>query len=102
MKGEGCLIQVAGGKIAAVSGPVPVLNDLETLMNRASSFFKLEILAEQNRLDGPARLCECSTGGMFHAGFSEAAPKPKRFGGSQTQRGRVLDVSRVRCRCTRR
>jgi len=72
-------------------GAVPVLDDLEAVVDLASEVGVGEVVADERGADGAAELFERLVGGVLGAAAGEAPQHLLGFGGPEAQRGGVLD-----------
>jgi len=88
---------VGAGELAVLAveddavGAVPVLDDLQAVMDLAAQLGAGEVVADERGPDGAAELLERLVGGVLGAAAGEAAQDLFGLGGSEPQRGGVLD-----------
>ena len=91
------MLAVGAGELAVLAveegavGGVPVLHDLQALVDLAAQLGLGEVVAEEDRPDRPAEFLERRVGGVLGAAAGEPAQDLLGLGGAEPQRGGVLD-----------
>ena len=83
--------QYGAGLQLVPTGAVPVLDNLEAVVDLASEVGVGEVVADERGADGAAELFERLVGGVLGAAAGEAPQHLLGFGGPEAQGGGVLD-----------
>lgn len=73
----------ATGKEHEIRGAVPLFDHVQAVVDLAAQRFRMQILTEEDRLNGLAQFGKGLVGGVLHVLLGEASQNGFRFGRSQ-------------------